>query len=513
MRTKLLGSSQLAIEVALAGSSRWRRRGARRSRRPEPLAIAIVAWIVVLSVLEAAGPLAAPSGTVVSGEQGVKMDRWLTAAGFRGGVLVARQGTVLLRKGYGLADREEDIPYGPDTVSTIGSITKQFTAAAILKLEMQGKLRVEDSIAKVLTGVPQDKQAITLHHLLTHTSGLDSDFAGDYDPVGRDEYAKRILASPLRSPPGATYYYANSGYSLLGAIVEIVSGKPYEAYLRENLFLPAGMGDTGYRLPKWDRRRIAVGYRSGERWGRPVEKPGAEDGPYWALRANGGILSTVDDLLRWHTALEGEAVLSAGAKNKMQARHVREGAGADTFYGYGWAVGDAPWGGRLIAHNGGNGVFFADFLRFVDDKLVVILFTNDSTVRGGRIAESLARLAHGDDVPVPQRSDTAARPLGTTGQDAVIRAWFEAFNATDMTAMRAFRATHAKPRTDIDDAERDKRLQAMRDDLGTLEPEGVLGDSGEGVAVRAKSAHGMATLRFLFTADGKLEGIGVQVGD
>ena len=220
------------------------------------------------------GSQTAPSETVVDGAMGAEIDRWLTAADFRGNLLVARRGVILFCKGYGKSDREDGVPYDRSTVFSIGSITKQFTAAAILKLEMQGKLHVEDTLSKHLPGVPEDKRAITLHHLLTHTSGLESDFAGDFEPVGRDEYVRRILASKLRSKPGEIWFYANSGYSLLGAIVELVSGKPYEQFLRENLFLPAGMKETGYRLPHWDLRRIAVGYKDGKRRGRLADNHG-----------------------------------------------------------------------------------------------------------------------------------------------------------------------------------------------------------------------------------------------
>jgi len=466
---------------------------------------------MLTTLLLAAALTAAPADS----QLGEKLDRWLVAADFRGSVLVSKGGVGVLRKGYGLADRENRVPYTADTVFSVGSITKQFTAAAILKLEMQGKLHVEDPIGKYFPGVPDDKRAITLHHLLTHTSGLESDFAGDYDPVSRDEYVKRTLASKLRSKPGDTYFYANSGYSLLGAVVEIASGKPYELYLRENLFLPAGMRDTGYKLPAWPQAKVAVGYHDGKRWGRINEKPWDKDGPYWALRANGGISSTLDDMLRWHVALTGDTVLSAAEKEKMFHRQVREGPGADSYYGYGWSIGEAAWGGRLIEHNGGNGTFFADFLRYVDDEIVVILSTNDSEVRGGKISHALGRLAHGEDVPLPKPAGTAtaAKPLGTTGRDAVIRAWFDAFNAKDMEPMRTFRAAHATPRPGIDGAEREKRLTQMREDLGRLDPEGVVESADAEVTVRAKGSNGpVGTFKFMFAPDGKLDGIGVEVG-
>lgn len=457
-----------------------------------------------------AAATAAPADPALS----AKLDRWLVAADFRGSVLVSKGGAVLLRKGYGMADRENGVAYDADTVFDVGSITKQFTAAAILKLEMQGKLHVEDAIGKYLPSVPEDKRAITLHHLLTHTSGLDSDFAGDYDAVSRDAYVKLILASKLRSQPGESYFYANSGYSLLGAIVEIVSGTPYEKYLRENLFLPGGMKDTGYKLPAWPSARVAVGYHDGKRWGRLTEKPWAGDGPYWALRANGGIHSTLDDMLRWHIALTGEAILSTAEKDKMYRRHVREGAGAETFYGYGWSIGDSAWGSRLIEHNGGNGTFFADFLRYPDDDLVVIVSTNDSEVKGGRISHALARLAHGDDVPVPKSGPVTVRPLGTTGRDAIIRAWFDAVNAKGMDAMRAFRAAHQIPRPGMTDAEREQRLTQMREDLGQLTPDGIVGETDGAVTVRAKSTNGPTGMfKFAFGADGKVEGIAVELSN
>lgn len=465
---------------------------------------------MLLALVVAAAAAAAPATPAL----GQKLDAWLVAADFRGSVLVSKGGTVLVRKGYGMADRENGVPYDASTVFDVGSITKQFTAAAILKLEMQGKLHVEDPISKYFPEAPDDKRAITLHQLLTHTSGLESDFAGDYDPVSRDEYVKRIFASKLRSKPGEEFYYANAGYSLLGALIEKLTGVTYEKSLRENLFLPAGMKDTGYKLPGWPPAKIAVGYKDGKRWGRITEKPWADDGPYWALRANGGIHSTLDDMLRWHTALSGTTILSAAAKTKMYTRHAREGAGADTYYGYGWSIGESAWGTLLIEHNGGNGTYFADFLRYPDDDLVVILSTNDSQVRGGRISQALARLAHGDDVPVPKPGPVTVKPLGTTGRDAVVRAWFDAFNAEGVDAMRAFRAAHQVPRPGMSDAERERRLTQMREELGKLTPDGIVDDADGAVTVRAKSTNGPTGMfKFLFNAGGKVEGIAVELGN
>ena len=144
----------------------------------------------------------------VRGDLGRKLDDYLKRLapfGFSGTLIVEKDGEVVLHAGYGLADHERKIPMSPDTVLPIGSITKQFTAAAILKLEMQGKLKPNDPISKYFPNVPADKGAITLHHLLIHGAGLESDYGdGDFEPVTREEIVRRVLAAPLRSAPGAT---------------------------------------------------------------------------------------------------------------------------------------------------------------------------------------------------------------------------------------------------------------------------------------------------------------------
>ncbi len=329
---------------------------------------------IILAILTTAAP-ARPAADLAK-----LLDAYLSRLerlGFSGTVLVAKDGKVLLEKGYGMADRERKIPMAADSVISVGSITKQFTAAAILKLEMQGKLRVEDSIAKYLPGVPADKTAITLHQLLTHTAGLDSDYGpGDYEVVSRDDYVRRVLTAPLRSAPGREHFYANSGYSLLAAIVEIVSGQHYERFLREQLFEPAGMRSTGYRVATWREGQVAHGYVDGRDWGTITDKLTAEGLPYWNLVGNGGIHSTPGDMYRWHVALEGDAVLSKAERTKFVTPYVAEGPEAMSHYAYGWAIFTTPRKTRLVAHNGGNGVFAADFRRYVDENVVIYAASN-----------------------------------------------------------------------------------------------------------------------------------------
>jgi CubicO group peptidase (beta-lactamase class C family) len=333
----------------------------------------------------------------------------LEAYGFSGSLLVAKGGEVVLQKGYGFADVDRKAPFTVDTAFDIGSITKQFTAAAILKLEMQGKLSVQDPIGKWFDGVPEDKQAITLHHLLTHSSGLEDVFGDDYEEMPRDELVKQALASKLLWAPGTRYRYSNAGYSLLGAIVEKASGKPYETFLHESLWQPAGMTRTGYRLQ--EKGPLARGVQGGKDWGTPLDHAWAPEGPWWNLRANGGVLSTVGDLYKWHRALEGEAILSKEAKAKIFTPHVPEDEEGTSHYGYGWAIFKTQRGTRLIAHNGGNGIFNADFRRYVDEGVVVIIGSNRSDFPSIPAVGPVSRLIFNADYAPPPaviKADPAA---------------------------------------------------------------------------------------------------------
>jgi CubicO group peptidase (beta-lactamase class C family) len=345
--------------------------------------IAAVAALI-LSGANAAGPVIAADQAAVA-ETRTYLKR-LEKLGFAGAVLVARGDEPLLAEGFGLADREHGLPWTPGTVSDIGSITKQFTGAAILKFEEDGRLSVNDPIGKYFDGVPADKAGITLHHLLTHSSGLSDPDIGDFEAVPLLEFVKQVFARPLLFAAGKGYSYANANFSLLGAILEKLSGQSYETVLRQRLFLPLGMYETGYTQPDWGLSRFAQGYEAdGARWGTFLERPAAADGPHWALRANGGIHTTVYDMLRWARALLAGRVLSPASMTKLWAPHVSEGGG--TFYGYGWSIAKAPDGTKIVTHNGGNGIYFADLAIVPDKGLVVFLMTN--VIAQNRAANSL----------------------------------------------------------------------------------------------------------------------------
>ena len=376
----------------------------------------LLVFIPLLAVL-VQSPLAASPSDVVKGEVGARVDAYLTGLvphGFSGAVLIARDGEVVLKKGYGLADRGRRVPYSASMASCIGSVTKQFTGAAIVKLEMEGRLKASDPIGKYLPGVPADKATITIHHLLTHTAGFAGDLGGgDEQPIERDALVARVLSAPLASRPGERFEYSNEGYSLAGAIVERVSGKGYEQYLREHLFLPAGMPNTGYLLPQWPVESLPVGYgEDGREWGRVYKRGWLSDGPGWYLRANGGIYSTLDDLYRWHVTLSAPGLFSAEALAKYQSGHVPSMGGER--YGYGWGVERTRRGTTVVAHNGGNGIFFADFRRYVDEKVVIIAMTNQPVIRGTELPRrQLEALVFGDATvvmpPAPVEVSASAR--------------------------------------------------------------------------------------------------------
>jgi CubicO group peptidase (beta-lactamase class C family) len=297
--------------------------------------------------------------------------------GASGTLVAARDGEMVHCEGFGLADREARVAAGCDTVYDTMSMTKQFTAAAILKLEMMGKLRVSDPLRRFIPRVPADKRNITLHHLLTHTAGLVDVLGGDYERVSRREMLAGALDSKLRSPPGSEYHYSNVGYSVLAAVIEKVSGMGYEEFLAGRLFAPAGMTQTGYVLPEWAPDRVAVEYDPrGKPHRRPFDHRWAEDGPYWNLRGNGGLLSTARDMFRWHRALEGDEALDRRAKHKLFKPHVREEPGGDSYYGYGWVVLRPNDGGRVVWHNGGNGWSFGELTRLLKERVMVFWVTN-----------------------------------------------------------------------------------------------------------------------------------------
>jgi CubicO group peptidase (beta-lactamase class C family) len=334
--------------------------------------------------------------------------------GWHGAVLVSRGPEVLLAKGYGTADHGE-VESAPvrswtsGTVSTVGSITKQFTAAAIMRLAQQGRLSVRDSLPVFFDDVPADKRGITLHHLLTHTSGLRaaSDSLGDFDFVSRSGIVRAAMEGELASEPGSEYAYSNLGYSLLGAVVEVVTETDYERWVRDNLFRPAGMYETGYLLPGYEPERVATGYRDGERWGTVVGRLPEDTGPSWILKANGGVHSTLYDMKRWvRSLMSTDRILSPASREKLLTPYADEGYGS--YYAYGWVVDTTARSTPIVQHNGGNGILAADLRWFPeDDETLAFAMSNHAEFTAIAVLDQVEALLFGGEVRMPPRVDAA----------------------------------------------------------------------------------------------------------
>lgn len=330
------------------------------------------------------------------------LDR-LAAIGFTGAVLIAQGDEVLLSQGYGWADPEKTTAIEPDTIFAIGSNTKPFTAAAILKLQDDGVLSVNDPIGLFLPDVPEDKQAITIHQLLTHSAGFDHSglFEGDFEDVDRDEAVERILASELLFPPGSESSYADASMILLAAIVEHASGKSYEPFLHDELFGPAGMVNTGFRGddPALLGTPRAAGIVGGEPAGDQEDLPPLT----WALMGAGGMLSSVEDLYRWHRAVADETILTPASVRAYATAYVPIEPGAAE--GYGWVIAEPVPGHRLRASAGGTDeighVSVIDW--WLDDDLVVIINSADAAYNAEDVTAAIERILFGLPQELPPR--------------------------------------------------------------------------------------------------------------
>ncbi len=313
-----------------------------------------------------------------------RIDSYLSAGiskGFTGSVLVAKDGEIVLNKGYGLANREKNIVVTPNTVFDIGSVTKQFTATAILKLVAQNKIKLTDNITAFFNEVPEDKKTITIHQLLTHTAGLiDVIGEGDFDHIPTNDFFKELLATELLHKPGTKHEYSNSGYSILARIIEIVSEMEYEDFLDMHLFEPSGMTQTGYLKPNWDKNKYAIGYQFNlSPIGAMAARYKKEGKISWVLKGNGGVNSTQQDMYKWYLALTTHKILSKEQTEILTTPYVLEYENGTSYYAYGWAIFNSERNTKKISHNGSNGVFFHDFIWLPEEDAVVIFFTNGYT--------------------------------------------------------------------------------------------------------------------------------------
>jgi CubicO group peptidase (beta-lactamase class C family) len=301
--------------------------------------------------------------------------RRLSDDGFSGAVLIVQQGHVLLDAGYGLADQATGQRISSASVFDIGSISKQFTAAAVLQLEARGQLAMNAPISSYLADVPVDKQAITLHHLLTHTSGLGDHGTDDLEALDRNTALQRIFTTPLEFQPGSSYRYSNSGYTLAAMIIENVSKQPFTEYLRTNLFTPIDLRHTSFYGNQQLTEFIPRSYINGADVGSPAIWPG----PFWVTLGNGGVVSTTGDLYAWWNALRTAQVLPSAQTAALFTRATaKDEPGA--FYGYGWSLEDSPYG-PLISHEGGGIGGNSIISYYSDHDLLLIILSNRMVYR------------------------------------------------------------------------------------------------------------------------------------
>ena len=448
----------------------------------------------------AATPPRAITGDTVASPLGARLDSALRAAaqrGFSGVVRVERNGALLLRKGYGLANRGRRIPFSDATVVQIGSNTKDFTLVALLRLQQRGRLSLRDSLGKYFPSAPPDKRGITLQQLVDHRAGFPIGLGGDFEALTREQLLQRAFATPLRAQPGTREIYSNTGYAVLAAVIERVTGASYDAWIRDDILVPLGLENTGYLLPRFDPERVAHGYERGEDRGNLLLKPHAADGPYWNLRGNGGMVSTVEDMHAFYHALfDGERLLPLDAR-----------------------------GGRFdptepVGLAGSDLVHFFLFERMPRERLEIIIATNSAEAPAPMIRDAIAPLlglpqaGGGRGSPAP-----AAPPPGAKEPPpavaAMIRALFAAVNAGDSASL----ARAVNERFDLSDgppaAQRVARFRQMHERLGTLAATAMWVDADGAVNVAATTAtEGAATFVFDVTAASppKIRAMRVMVG-
>lgn len=324
------------------------------------------------------------------------LDALVKQSRFTGAALVARDGKVIFSKGCGLANVELDVPNTPQTKFRLGSVTKQFTATAILLLQERGKLSVQDPICKYVEGCPAAWNEVTIHHLLSHTGGIPN-FTNFPDylpkmmmPVTAKEMIARFKDKPLDFKPGEKWSYSNSGYFLLGYIIEKVAGESYESFVQKNIFEPLKMMSTGYDHFDTILKNRATGYS--------VKKGTMVNSLYLDMTqpyAAGSLYSTVEDLFLWNEALYSDKLLSGKSREAMMTPVKND-------YGYGLAI-QTKWGRKMISHGGGINGFSTFIARFPDEKVTVVVLRNADygSPNPGQMSSDLAAIVFGEKYVIP----------------------------------------------------------------------------------------------------------------
>ena len=394
------------LQPLLLPSSHWRIRDLKRRSY-------LLVALALLIALSAHTTWASPShtrdpGRIIKGPLAARIDSFMTFAadlGLSGTLLVEKDGEVILHRGYGVIDRAGRTSARTDTPYLLGSLSKQFTAAAAYKLESQGKLHLTDSLPEWFSNVPSDKRGITADQLIHHTSGLPYLGRGDlYDSTSVDSMLSEILSYPLDAPPGAKYAYSSPGYNLLARIVERAARRSFNQFVASELFGPAGMTHTGFadEPSRWPAAARTPSYSSVD----PDPDP-----PLYAVNAAprivgaGSVVSTTGDLWKWELALRSGRVLDADATQKFFTPG--PAVGQNAAYAGGWLIVRSQRGTTVIMHAGDIGGFNADMRRMVDEHATIIFLSNGrESGRGYRdvVSMMVTRILFGPPPELPRAS-------------------------------------------------------------------------------------------------------------
>jgi CubicO group peptidase (beta-lactamase class C family) len=310
---------------------------------------------------------------------------------FRGSVLIGIDGKIVFEKAYGLGDEEWGANNTVHTKFRIASLTKQFTAACILLLQERGRLKVHDPMSRYLLGLPTAWQAITIHQLLTHTSGIpNSTDSSDSARSDSTELTARqrigpVPEKPLDFAPGTNWKYSNTGYVLLGLIVEKVSGQSYADFLKANIFEPLGMKDSGYDSARDVLKERASGYQ--------IIDNHVANADFFDMRlpfSAGGIYSTVEDMYRWNEALAQDGKLLSAESRKQMFTEYPEAVHEGQHYGYGIVISRLKFGKLLYYHGGGISGFASSLQRYPNDRVCIVVLSNLETYKPWELGDHIA---------------------------------------------------------------------------------------------------------------------------
>jgi CubicO group peptidase (beta-lactamase class C family) len=317
----------------------------------------------------------------------------MASRGFVGQVAVVHSGDVLLLKGYGTMGTHDPRPVTPKAVLPLASLTKPFTASAVLALAADGRLSLDHPVGRYLENLDGDWAAVPIADLLTHSAGLPAEihnrhWSGDprFEPIDRNELVRRVNHFSPDHPPGEGYNYSNVTYNLLAAVIEQVSGKPWDVFLRERLLTPAGIRGIGLLEPDWPAPQLVRGRVQASDRGHYLERPRLDDGLGFNLRGAGDLLAEATAIVDWHRAIrKGEWLPEPWQAAWLQPR-VTEPDGSR--YGYGLHFRDSAWG-PVVGHRGGDRVFATDLSWFTGPDVMVYIATANARFEADVLAPRL----------------------------------------------------------------------------------------------------------------------------